>query len=49
MILPAPVYPPNGVIDQRFADQFVFFDHETRDLVLAYPLVPRFPASPFID
>lgn len=43
MILPAPIYPPGGFIDQRFAEQFVFFDHETRDLVLAYPPVPGSP------
>ena len=42
-ILPAPIYPPDGIIDQQFADQFVFFDYQTRDLVLAYPPVPGAP------
>lgn len=39
-ILPAPVYPANGNVDQRFPDQFVFFDRTTMDLILAYRTAP---------
>lgn len=35
-MLPAPIYPVDGNVDQEFPDQFVFFDHQTLDIVLAY-------------
>ena len=40
MFLPAPIYPGDGNVDQKFPDQFVFFHHETLDIVLAYRPTP---------
>lgn len=43
MFLAAPIYPPDGNVDQRFPDQFVFYHHETLDLILAYRPAPDSP------
>ena len=45
MFLPAPIYPPDGNVDQKFPDQFVFFHHETMDIVLAYRTAPDAPRT----
>ncbi len=45
MFLPAPIYPPDGNVDQKFPDQFVFFHHETLDIVLAYSPAPDAPRT----
>lgn len=45
MFLPAPIYPPDGNVEQEFPDQFVFFHHETLDIVLAYRTAPDAPRT----
>jgi len=45
MFLPAPIYPPDGNVEQEFPDQFVFLHHETLDLVLAYSTAPDEPRT----
>jgi len=42
---PVPFYPPDGVIPERFKDQYVFLEAGTLDLVLAFP--PTFPSATF--
>ncbi len=44
-ILPAPLYPVDGNVDQRFPNQFVFFDPRTMDIVLAYRTAPGAPRT----
>lgn len=48
VILTAPTYPPDGNVhqlDQYFPNQFVFFDPETMDLILAYRTAPDTPRT----
>lgn len=45
MFLPAPIYPPDGNVDQKFPEQFVFVHHETLDIVLAYRTAPDAPRT----
>lgn len=45
MFLSAPIYPPDGNVDQNFPDQFVFFHHKTLDIVLAYRTAPDAPRT----
>lgn len=48
MILSAPVFPPDAnaeLLEQRFPDQFVFFDSKTMDVILAYPQSPGAPRT----
>ncbi len=35
-LLPAPPYPPDGLIPEIYKNQFVFLDPQTLDIVLAY-------------
>ena len=44
-ILPAPLYPSDGQVDHRYPDQYVFFDDNMRDLVLAYRTTPGSPRT----
>ena len=45
MFLPAPIYPPDGNVDQEFPDRFVFFHHKTLDIILAYRTAPDAPRT----
>lgn len=45
VVLSAPYYPSDGTVDQAFPNQFVFFDHKTLDIILAYRTSPDFPRT----
>lgn len=43
VMLSAPFYPSDANVDEAFPNQFVFFDHKTLDIILAYRPYPDAP------
>ena len=44
-MLPAPIFPMDGNVDEQYPNRFVFFDYNNLDIILAYRTAPDSPRS----